>query len=387
MGAKLHKYVWDYIDCQLGKTFLGFDIDKLLYISKTNVGYEFFYSTEFIEPLTYLTKAIDRYANLSLRGRQMVKWWIINCLSNRLCIDNYLMENPSARDECIVAPTIVVGLPRSGTTFLYNLLSQDDGYQWIKAWEAAMPVWPSKFGPDMRRKITIERFRQQDVIAPEIRNIHNSEADGPEECQVLLQNTFECEIFPLTLRIPAYSEWLNKKSRAESYKFYLQQLKIFQHHRGRNPWLLKSPTHMFSLGDLLEVVPDARIVFIQRDPAETLPSACSLSYALRRQFSNFVSKHEIGLEMKRQFEIADLKAKSVICGLPTKQVAIVKYTDFINDPMSAIDNIYDKFERKLTKSSRHQMSSYSQIQSTMKRPAHIYSLSEFGLEIPNMKGF
>jgi len=369
-----------HIYCRYGSIFHKVDVEAILKIAKHNVGFDAFESEEFLIPLQILAAALDKEAKLSLRGREMVRWWIINCLSNRLCIENYVLENPDAEAENIVAPTIVVGLPRSGTTFLYNLLSRDADYQWFTTWEAAIPVWPAKFGDDVRRAITIERLAHQDLVAPKLKSIHNSEADAPEECQVLLQNTFKCEVFPLALRVPTYSAWLNTQNRVDSYNFYLKQLKIFQHQKKRKRWLLKSPTHMFSLEALLNVIPDARIIFIKRDPIEALPSACNLSYTLRRQFSDIVSKREIGLEMKKQFEIANAKADSILRGLNKGRMAIVNYAEFIANPMSTIDNIYDDFGLKLSKSRRELMSLYSQEQSARKRPAHLYSLKEFGLD-------
>ena len=56
--------------------------------------------------------------------------------ANRLLIQDYLVKHPDVHDEVIDRPIIVVGLPRSGTTHLLNLLAADSRLRALPMWEA-----------------------------------------------------------------------------------------------------------------------------------------------------------------------------------------------------------------------------------------------------------
>ena len=56
-------------------------------------------------------------------GRRMVSSDLVRYASNRLLIQDYLRRHPEALEQPIKKPLIVVGLPRSGTTHLVNLLA------------------------------------------------------------------------------------------------------------------------------------------------------------------------------------------------------------------------------------------------------------------------
>ena len=53
-------------------------------------------------------------------------------------------------------------------------------------------------------------------------------------------------------------------------------------------WVLKCPDHIFALGALREVYPDANLVFVHRDPVAVLASVARLTEVLRRPFSRRV---------------------------------------------------------------------------------------------------
>lgn len=53
-------------------------------------------------------------------------------------------------------------------------------------------------------------------------------------------------------------------------------------------WVLKSPDHVLALEALGATYPDARIVFMHRDPLKVLPSVARLTAVLRRPFSRTV---------------------------------------------------------------------------------------------------
>lgn len=78
----------------------------------------------FRDPLHALLGACEREARLSPLGRVMTRQLVLGLLATRLRLEELLREHPEIRDERIEAPVVILGLPRTGTTHLHNLLVQ-----------------------------------------------------------------------------------------------------------------------------------------------------------------------------------------------------------------------------------------------------------------------
>ena len=117
--------------------------------------------------------------------------------------------------------------------------------------------------------------------APSFRNIHPMNADAPDECNWLFRPTFTTPVFSWTNFVPSYDRWLASVDRVPAYREWRLQLQML---RWRSPGgvpVLKDPGHLWSLEALLSVCPDARIVLLERDMAEAVPSLCSLVSTLQ----------------------------------------------------------------------------------------------------------
>ena len=57
-----------------------------------------------------------------------------------------------------------------------------------------------------------------------------------------------------------------------AYRYHRQFLQLLQWKHPRNPWVLKSPAHLWSLDELLGEYPDARFIQTHRDPLRMLAS-------------------------------------------------------------------------------------------------------------------
>ena len=61
-------------------------------------------------------------------------------LKNRLRVEDLLRRHPEILDDRIVAPIVICGLPRTGTTHLHNLMSADPALRSLPYWESLEPV-------------------------------------------------------------------------------------------------------------------------------------------------------------------------------------------------------------------------------------------------------
>ncbi|MEM9256877.1 MAG: sulfotransferase, partial [Pseudomonadota bacterium] len=93
-------------------------------------------------PFEVLLHGLNNEAELTLLGRLMARSDIVIWLSTRLRVTDELKRQPDILDQPVASPMFIVGLPRSGTSILYELLSRDPEVGVPLMWEALQPCPP-----------------------------------------------------------------------------------------------------------------------------------------------------------------------------------------------------------------------------------------------------
>lgn len=183
---------------------------------------------------------------------QLVDWW---------------KRHPEILEQPVQRPIFVTGMPRTGTTFLHRLLSQDPNNRPLLYWEQQWPTPP----PQPETYQTDERIkwakRSRDglfTLAPELEAIHPMEAQGPEECNGLFDPEFANMATAGLNHMPSFVEWILKRDMTQTYKFYRGELQLLNWKMPPKRWCLKSPSHLYFLDALLAVFPDASIIWNHR---------------------------------------------------------------------------------------------------------------------------
>ena len=87
--------------------------------------------------------------------------------------------------------------------------------------------------------------------------------------------------------------WM-QASHLPAYRFHRRFLQHLQHQAPGGRWVVKCPDHLFALDAIRTVYPDARLVFVHRDPVKVLLSVAKLTEVLRRPFTRRLDPREIG---------------------------------------------------------------------------------------------
>ena len=106
-------------------------------------GSEDFGSDSFREPLDLFLASCRDEAELTTFGRILITKMLGAALANRIGLHRWTAEHPGAADERIDSPWIIVGLPRTGTSLLSNLLGLDPMNRPLLQWEAAHLIPPA----------------------------------------------------------------------------------------------------------------------------------------------------------------------------------------------------------------------------------------------------
>lgn len=357
--------------------------DSLIHAAQQQTGLNEFGTDRFRVPLRKLVDAYLADRDLSVIGRAIVRGTLIHTLVNRLQIARDLRAEPEILRQTVARPLFVLGLPRTGTTFLYNLLTQDAAARPLLFWESASPSPPPTSETrttDPRIAEAAKTVRSLNRLVPALASIHSFDARGPEECLGLLMNTLVCPFF--RGRITSYWDWLFELPDAEvdaAYAEYQQQLQLLQWKVRGEHWILKCPAHLYGLGSLLRTFPDAAVVQLHRDPAQVVPSLCSLSFAMDSLYYAKRDPQEVG---RRMFDVLDrmfARGRDGRAQHPADRVMDVRYEDLIADPFAVARSVYDRFGYDWSAAFEQSLRGYLEQNARQDRPKHRYSLEDFGL--------
>ncbi len=267
--------------------------------AKDQTGLEDFGGTEWREGLDRLSDAINAEADLNPMGEEILGSRLEMLLVNRLRIVGQRAAHPDIGDEEVGGPLCIIGLPRTGTTALSNLLAADPQIRSIRTWESGAPVPPPESateGTDPRIAETERGLETMHQFFPRMRSLHFQTATGPTECQDLLGMDFRTEHFNGMARVPTYSAWVRDCDMSSTYRFHRQTLQLLQWHCPPRFWQVKTPVHMLALDYLRDVYPGSKFVWTHRDPAAVLGSVCSLIAYTRSWASDRSDPVELGRE-------------------------------------------------------------------------------------------
>ena len=334
---------------------------------------------EFIEPYNILIDSLNHEANLGRIGQIAVEYQLKQHINNRILIDKaYSLKNHS-----VSKPLIVIGLPRSGTTFLFNLLSKDQDNRSPLFWEMMKP-FPLLNKDGFRKKV---RILQSDLILfikerfiPNLDNLHKIKSTSPEECLLIKVFGLQSILYFYMANVPTYLNYLSNCDTTISYSWHHKFLSILENHLKPARWLLKDPSHLGNLKEILSIYPNACFIHITRDPAETIPSICSLTAQVRKGFSKDLDTKRLGKDTLNFWAKSNDKNEAQRSDLSSNQYMQVQYDDLLDDPINLIKDIYKNFSISLNDRTLSLMNTYIEEGSSDAKAEHKYSLEDYGLE-------
>ena len=328
------------------------------------------------EGLTRLIESAENDARLHLLGRKVMSTLITVFLINRLLLAETRKRRPEIFRIPLLPPLVILGLPRSGTTFLHGMLALDPANRSLPAWQAMRPIANGE--PDRRRRTYHWENKTQSLLIPKLDTMHYSRTDTPEECVILFGTTFASAIFSTCAPVYGYQRWLSLQDRLMAYREYLALLQIVQYPDSTRRFTLKSPAHTGSIDSLLSVIPNALIIQTHRHPVPVCNSTNSLIYLMH----NLVTEQH---DIPRLVNVnIDTLVQWVNSSMATRDsgaatVHDVFYDQLVADPIHTVKRIYDQFNLKWTGAFETRLQAYVSTHPQGQHGKHVYSGSDFGL--------
>jgi hypothetical protein len=354
--------------------------DELLDLALKRSRRRDFADCSFIHPFKRLLESCNAEADLSVLGIRALRVDVLRFLRNLLRFEEFEAACPSVLSRPIQAPVFITGMPRSGTTFLHRLILQDPSTIAPRLFQLVYPHASrgGRFETALRKRwvgLQLALFR---MLSPEFNALHPVAVDAPEECTDITAHVFQSLRFESTYRVPSYNSWLQRHGLLHAYRFHRRFLQHLDAELPGRRWVLKSPDHVFALDDIRKVYPDARLVFIHRDPVRVLASVTRLTEVLRRSFARSVDRVEVGRDVSASWvdgaqRISTLSARD-------NSVLHLHYQQIVRSPLDAVRAVYRHCSLVLTEETEARMRLWLRTAVNVSRPWRDYSLAEFGLD-------
>src|SRR5438046_7407640 len=216
----------------------------LIETAKRRCGRDDFGGGDFFEAISRLLESCHRESRLNLVGKIALRSDLLRTLSSRLLMERDRQLHPEIARQEIREPLFIVGLPRSGTTLLHNLLAAAPEHRSPLMWEVMSPSPPTRGDEKRRIQRAVQSCKFFNWLAPTFRYVHAVGAELPQECIGLMAPTFMSDQFDAMYYVPSYRAWFFQQDLRPAYEYHRQFLQHLQFRHAGTRWILKAPTHM-----------------------------------------------------------------------------------------------------------------------------------------------
>ena len=346
---------------------------------------------DFATPLQALTDSAREQGHLTAEGLEGLRTDILRQLVNRLRYQDDLARHPEIADEKVDDPVVVIGMPRTGTTKVQRSLAADPGLQSLQLYRAVSPApLPGDEGDAQRIAMAAGFIEVLKQTSPEFLAAHPMDPmEAEEEMWIQLGAYDGPASWGMFYRAPSYVQWLQGRSKANSYHYLRSQLQYLQWQDGgrRNrPWVLKTPLHLGSLDALCEAFPSAVAVHCHRDIAIAMASTCRLIETARAvRGAAAIDRVELGAYLSEFWSQEWRRNLAQRATLPAGVTVLdVDYADIIADTDSVLQSIYDARGLALTDTARQRVAAWAKTSDPNRFGRHIYRLDDYGLSVSDV---
>ena len=371
----------------IGLPFVPLRKADLLAKARKKTGLSDFGDSRFEEGLDVLIDSLERESKLSGLGRITAQRTILDLLTTRLQIEDYLKKHPEIFEEKIERPLFIIGPPRTGTTITHYLLSQDERHRFPFVWEAFTlypPIRPETLTTDPRIADTDKKLEMIHKLAPDHAAAHPLTTWDAQECVLMHSLEFCSAQFLPMYQCHGYQNWVDRQDMRWVYEREKVMLQYMQSGGARKErWLLKSPIHMCRIDDILAVFPDALFIQTHREPTEVVISVASLHMGLQQMVTDSIDFERAG---ERYLDIIELQMRQNVEQRKRHedkraQFFDIQMCDVIRDPVGQVEAAYRHFGIDLPARTKQKMLDYMKAHALDKKARHVYQATDFGIDV------
>jgi hypothetical protein len=366
--------------------------EEMLAEATRRAGSDDFGAPDFRARLDATIAAVEADTNLGPIGRMAVHQRTTRLLTSRLLVEDLVRHRPEILAIELPAPIIVIGLPRSGTTHLVNLIAADRRLRSLPFWESLEPCpmpgdGAARNGVDPRFTRCQREYEAQLQMVPLLPAMHHQYPAAIEEEIELLDIDFSAYTLEFYARVPAWRDLYFTLDQHAHYAYLKKALQVLTFLRGPNQWVLKSPQHLEQIPALLATFPDATFAITHRDPVSVIQSMITmLAYGdrMRRTAIEPEVLADYWVDRVDRLLRACVRDRDL---LPADRSVDVLFHEFMADDVAMVERIYARNDRPMTSEARADLDAFMADNPRGKHGRIAYDLrGQFGLDPDALRG-
>ena len=357
------------------------NVEAVIERAHERTGIDAFHSESFREGLDVLAEAVTADPQSPERERRIANE-CTRALMSRLRVDDWLRSHPDVGHEAVVRPVFVIGMPRTGTTVLVNLIGQDrDSCRVMWNWEVdhpTPPVEPAHLLDDPRIAAKVAKL---EPVLEKLAHFPRMElATDPVECVHVLAQDFKSLTWDMSTGAARFNEWfLDDADLRSAYTHHRRTLQVLQSGGAAGQWILKLPSHALHLEALLDVYPDARLVITHRDPLPALVSMCSYAKMVHEANGNQLTHDELVSSTWRQVLESAIRTADFVAAHPEVPTYHVYQRELAADPVEQVNRLRAWMGLERDDHLDARMRDYLKTEWPDPPGSHRYTASDFGV--------
>ncbi len=366
------------------------DENVILQAARDATGLSDFGPEDFLARMRLLINEWNADTRAYALKRAFLMRYLVRYATTRLLIHDILKRHPEIHDEVIDRPIIVVGLPRSGTTHLLNLLGADTRLRSTPLWEINEPVrnpleQDAPGGIDPRYARCAATWEASQASNPLVAAMHPMEPDHFHEDLELMCPDFASYNFEWIARSPRWRDYYLSTDQTPHYEYMKTGLKLLQWQdvqagKPRKRWVTKCPQHLEQLPVLKAVFSDATLAITYRDPVEVIQSAITMiAYGERMTYPKIDAKGllEYWTDRVEKLLRACVRDRHV---WPEEQSVDVPFTRFMANDMAVVRQVHAKAGLPETQEANNEIAAFVASHPRGKHGQIVYNLErDFGI--------
>jgi hypothetical protein len=331
----------------------------------------------FIDSYRLLFREVAAVETLTYIGWRGFVGDLTRRMTNRLRVERLIAEQPDITARPVVRPVFVVGLPRTATTLAHRVFTVPRANRAPLMWEL-MSTDRGDIDTRLRRQRIAEAQAFADFTgraAPVWNLIHPMDALQPEECVFALPHGLQ---FYTRIRLPRYRTWLASRDFTEDYQHLKNVLQVLQWGLEPKRWILKSAFHLYNLGTLLDVFPDATVVWTHRDPSTVMGSWCSLVETSAALHNRTWDPAVIGADWLELLSQGVEAARAVRAEASRERFVDVPYHSLTANPHVELPKLFGRLGMEWTREDEGNLDRI--LAGPGMRRSHEYHLSRYGID-------
>ena len=303
---------------------------------------------------------------------------------------------PGYRRVKVKEPLFVIGVPRSGTTFLHRLLASDEERFTTTA------LWELVFAPSICERMILFGLGRVDhaIGRPggrliefierktlgSLDDIHGTGLRDPEEDYFFLAPMAACFLmvfaFPheeLIWRMSRFDTDVPEADKKVMMRFY--EAMVTKHLYVYGPekqYLSKNPSFSSLANALREKFPDCKIISCSRTPYKVVPSLLSGMMLGAEVFGNDTQGHQYRDQLLAMLKFYYHHLAENVSKMPEDSHAFVLMNELAKEPKATVVSLYERFGWNLSPEYAARLDEEDSHNRTYKSQ-HKYTLAKFGL--------